>query len=234
MPSKYFHAMWLFLCIAILCAGFAAANGTGTSSENPYQGLLAVSIYAFVGIIILSVLAAVFQKNIGENGKKAAFFILAAVIVLTTIYLGGSIVLTNVTSVTGGPVHWHADYEIWACGEKIETKTSEGFSNRVGTPLFHNHNDDRIHVEGVVMDWKEIHLGVYFKAIGGDFTQEALTLILKDGTTKTWRNGDRCPNGHAGTLKLYVNGVQNDKMDEYIISPYSNIPPGDFLKIVFD
>ncbi len=225
----------LFIAL-VLAAGLVFAHGAGGSSvfERLTSGLINTSVYAFAFIAIAAIASAVFQKELGKNGKKAAFFIIAIAVIATTLYLGGTIVWINLNSVTGGPVHWHADYEVWACGEKLELQMAEGLSNKIGTQLFHHHNDMRIHVEGVVMDWNEVGLREFFEAIGGEFTKDELTVILKDETTKTLHNGDLCPDGHAGTLKLYVNGEQNGKMNEYVIKPYSQVPPGDFLKIVFD
>ncbi|MEM4255146.1 MAG: hypothetical protein QXR53_02335 [Candidatus Norongarragalinales archaeon] len=222
------------LTLCLLSPSLAFAHSTGNTFEQLSATLLNTALYALAFVVIIAITAAVFKEELGDKGKKAAFVLIALIVVATTLYLGGSIVWVNLNSASGGPVHWHADYEVWACGEKIEMQMSEGLSNKIGTQLFHHHNDMRIHVEGVVMNLEDVELGEFFEAIGGEFTKDELKVVLQDGTVQTLRNGDLCPDGHAGTLKLYVNGELNKKMNEYVIKPYSQVPPGDVLKIVFD
>ena len=117
-----------------------------------------------VGVLILF---AIYDKDRSEKTKIFLFLGIIIPIVLVTIYSAGSTIYLNIISETQGPVHWHADFEIWDCGQKIDLINPTGFSNRVGNPVFHEHGDDRIHVEGVVVEKKDVDLHSFFEVIGG-------------------------------------------------------------------
>ncbi len=192
---------------------------------------LNVLIYASVIASIAIVFSLLFQKSLGPRKKKFAFLAIVIPIAFATLYLSATTVYLNVVSESGGPVHWHADYEVWACGEKYELIDPTGLENRVGSPTIHEHNDNRIHIEGVLFKLKEAELGEYFEKIGGEYTKEQLGLLTHDGY-KVWRNGDLC-NGLPGRWHLFVNSALNEQGPEHVIAPYTLVPPGDRLKLVF-
>jgi len=135
--------------------------------SNILKYLLIASI-----IIIISVLISIFYKQKTETIKTILILGIIIPTILVTVFLAGSTIYLNVVSDTKGPVHWHADYEIWNCGEKVDLIKPEGFSNRVGTPLFHDHGDNRIHVEGVVVDKRNADLHTFFNVLGGGFIRQ--------------------------------------------------------------
>lgn len=194
---------------------------------DPLQILLYASIIAIAGIVF----SLAFEKKLKDKDKKLAFIVIAAPVVIATIYLAGTTFYLNFVSESGGPVHWHADYEVWACGEEFELVDPTGLENRVGSATVHEHNDNRMHIEGVLFKLKEAELGEYFEKIDGEYTGEQLGLPTHEGY-KVWRNGDLC-NGKAGQWHLFVNGELNDEGPEHVIAPHSLVPPGDKLKFVF-
>ena len=156
------------------------------------------------------------------------YFLFGAIVTLVlsiTTYLIWSTIAKNVGSVTGGPVHYHADFQIWNCGEKVDLIDPEGFDNKVGTALFHEHNDNRIHVEGPILDYKNITLGKFFEVIGGLPLESAV----------------EC-NGYPGVVQVFVyqtegNTFYQEKIADwanYVLSPHSSIPPGDCIIIELD
>lgn len=220
------------LFFVILFASSAFAHGAEETAEQlpePVQ-FLYLAFFIVLAVVLLSIAK---RNSMNELFKKASFSIIVASVVLSTLYLAGYTVYENITSATGGPVHWHADFEVWVCGEKLELQESSGLEGRVGTSLFHHHNDLRIHVEGTVRELEDVFLEKFFQSIGGDFHKDFISVILEDGTVLEKRNGDLC-NGLPGKMQLYVNGIPNNEFGEYVISPFSNVPPGDFLHIVFD
>jgi len=192
---------------------------------------LNVLIYATVIAGIAVVFSLLFQKNMSERKKKFAFLAIAVPVAFATLYLSATTVYLNVVSESGGPVHWHADYEVWACGEKYELVDPTGLENRVGSPTIHEHNDNRMHIEGVLFKLREAELGEYFEKIGGEYRVEQLGIPTHAGY-KVWRNGDLC-NGRPAIWYFYVNGQLNREGPEHVIAPYSLVPPGDKLKFVF-
>ncbi len=234
------------ILISVLVAA-AFANGPEEAGEVqgktglPFDPNLLIAIASAITFAIIGI--SIYLRNRLPDSLKKAFFIIIIISVsISTLYLAGATVLANMSSVAGGPVHWHADFDMWICGQKILLLEPKNLENRVGTPLLHHHNEGaekarygiyRIHVEGVVSDPKEINLGHFFEAIGGHFSKVSIIIPQKDGSVLEYKNGDLCPDGTEGTLKMYVNGELNQEMDEYVMKPYSNVPPGDFIRIAF-
>jgi len=196
-----------------------------------------------VGILILF---ALYNKEKDEKTKIFLFVGIVVSIILATAYSAGSTIYLNLISETQGPVHWHADFEIWNCGKKIDLIDPSGLSNKVGTPVFHEHNDDRIHVEGVVVEKKDVDLHNFFNIVGGSLSDNYLTVPIDNDIVEV-KNGDLC-NGQEGKLQVFLYQVNNPEstknwifeqkklqnFEDYILSPYSQIPPGDCIIIEFD
>ena len=204
------------------------------------------------------------KKEKPEGLKLFLFLGIVVPIVFTTIYLAAATVIKNQSSITKGPVHWHADYEIFVCGENqktsqnvkgvtkaraheeqsgelIDLKDPKGISNRIGTSDFHEHGDNRIHVEGVVTNLEDVSLQKFFEVVGGHMTTSLLRMPTNKGELIV-QNGMTCPSGQNGILQVFVyktknNVVTQEKLTDfpnYVISPHSTVPPGDCLIIEFE
>ncbi len=183
-------------------------------------------------LIALALASILLRKKLKVLHKRYIFAVIAAIIISVTSFLVFTTVYANYFSVSGGPVHWHADYEVWICGERMQMQESKGLENKIGTSVFHHHNDNRIHVEGVVMNLEDIALGEFFETIGGRLTNESLEIILLDDSVKEVRNGDSC-GGVPGKLSMFVDEEENFDFDRFIIAPYGTVPPGNFINITF-
>lgn len=191
-------------------------------------------------IIVLLVAAAIIIKKPSDTLKKILFSAIAGVIVITTLALSGLTIYLNTASFSGGPVHWHADYEIWACGEKLNLHDPEGFSNKVGSSTVHEHNDDRMHIEGVVVEQQDAETGNFWQNVDVKISEDSLIVPTHDGL-KMWQYGDDC-GGQSGQVQAFVYTVQNkimrqrkvDDINEYLISPHQAVPPGDCIIVEFD
>lgn len=202
-----------------------------------------IVIASFISIFL--VIVSLYTKDKSEKTKWILFLGIAIPIAASTAYLAYSTVHLNLVSETQGPVHWHADYEVWVCGEKFELVKPKGLSNRVGSPLFHDHGDSRIHVEGVVLDTKNVDLHSFFEAVGGRLDTDKLELTTESGVVKV-ENGDLC-DGEEARLQAFVYKVINPdesknwifeqeemgNFPEHVLSPHSNVPPGDCITIEF-
>jgi len=189
-------------------------------------------------ILIITIISISFEEKL----KKYKVFLFLGIIIpviFTTIFLTGSTIYLNIISQTKGPVHWHADFEIWNCGNKIDMIDPIGLSNRVGSPVFHEHGDDRIHVEGVLKNKEDANLDNFFHTIGGDLHNDKIKIPTNDGLI-TLKNNDLC-NGLPSKLQVFVyktreKSYHQEKLghfEDYILSPYSNVPPGDCIIIEF-
>ncbi len=234
----------IILSLILITAPFALAHeGEEEIMETPPTPFTPVNaIFMATAIIaIVIILSIVLRDRMGERGKKTAFALIAGPIIFSTAFLIGDTIYLNLVSESGGLVHWHADFTIGICGERQHLARAQGFDNKVGTGTLHHHDEGvdlggvyRIHVEGVILDLSEVDLGHFFEAIGGELTNESLTITLHDRSVRTVRNGDLCPDSHAGELKVLVNNKRIPDPENYIISPYTNVPPGDFIEIMFD
>ncbi len=199
--------------------------------------VVVVAAIIILGFVVLTMLL----KHFGERMKKMLFAGIVIPTLLATIFMVGSTLYLNFTSSSGGPVHWHADIEVWDCGNKLDFTDPQGFSNKVGTSTFHEHNDGRMHVEGVVTNPEEASLGKFFGFIGGGLTSDEMRVPTNDGLIVR-NNGDLCDDGDEGVLQVFVyktrgNTFSQMKLDDpasYILSPESNVPPGDCIIIEFD
>ena len=202
-------------------------------------------ILLFFGLIIGALLAfSLIKKEPSEYLKLLLFCGLLVAIILPTAYLAAVTVAENQASVTGGPVHWHADFEIYACGEPVDLKNPQGISNRIGEVVLHEHGDNRIHVEGVVRDFADVNLARFFEAIGGEmrptyirFPTDTGDITIQNGFTCHGSPGD-AGQGHwqAFRYKTEGNRITQEKLEnfaDYVLAPYSQIPPGDCLILEF-
>lgn len=200
-------------------------------------------IYLGLGAIALGLLAAMSlkAKKLTEKKKEILFFSIVAATMIPTLFVIFSTVYLNTTSSSGGPVHWHADIEIWACGSEINLRDPKGLSNKIGTATLHEHNDKRIHLEGLVMERPDANLGNFFKVIGGNVTGAALRVPTNEGVV-SFNTGQTCPTGEVGEVQTFVYKTDKDGFytqekitspAEYILSPESTVPHGDCIMVEF-
>ncbi len=116
-------------------------------------------------------------------------------------------------SVTDGPVHWHADLQVFVCGERQDLSHLGSQNSHHGTPLLHTHGDNQIHVEGEVRSWDTLTLGNYFDTIGVELSNTS----LMDKT-----EGDTCQ-GEPGSISVSVNGENVSDYQDYRIQDGDSI-----------
>jgi hypothetical protein len=209
--------------------------------EQSYNVVIAATF-----ILAALTLYSIYAKPRKEKIKKMLFAGIVIVSVLSTLFLAATTVYVNFVSPTGGPVHWHTDYEIWNCGEKMDLVDPTGIDNRVGTWEVHEHNDDRMHVEGTIVDLDQKTFRHFFETVGSVFTPQEFIFITNAGNTNIPYRGT-C-NGKPAELQAFllrVTNPQDAKRWEFsqekipisldtAMQPYSNVPPGDCLIIEFD
>lgn len=180
-------------------------------------------------------------KKMHKALKIVLFSTISGTVLIVTCFLGASTIFLNTISASSGPVHWHADFEIWNCGKEVDVKDPVGFSNKIGTPILHEHNDKRIHLEGVVVHKEDASLGRFFTVVGGDITPISFSVPTNNGIL-TRTSGDKCPSNVSAFLQVFVYTVKDRLYSQqkllypqnYIISPQGNVPPADCIIIEFD
>ena len=196
---------------------------------------LQYALYGAGVICFLSLTAVAFYHLMGKTAKKYMFTIMSLVIIGFTAFLVSTSLYQNYVSPFHGPVHWHAEVSFSICGKDYKIA-----SHDIGTdkPL-HTHGESWVHIETTPINTKEVELHHFFEDIGGGFNDDYLSFPTdapgtEPGTkdeTITVRTGDLC-GSVPGTLKMYVNDRQEEKMGHYVIAPLEagNI---DKIKIVF-
>ena len=235
------------MMLVLLASLAIATDKTSQLDDGVKLKNQALSVVMITSILITAlVILAIISKRKLHNHKSMLFLLIVIPIIAATLYTAGTTIYLNRISATNGPVHWHADLEIWDCGTKIDLLNPQGLSNRVGTPVFHEHNDFRIHVEGAVVKKKDISLGNFFNVVGGVLTGGSLEIPTNGGITSL-QEGDLC-NGKPGKVQVFVYKVVNPKergnwiytqekienFADYVLSSYSMAPPGDCIIIEFD
>ncbi len=245
------------LTVGALGALLVGAHEEDEQYNNDGQNLvyykartLSTKLLITATVIIAAFVAYALAKDhhaLTNKEKKILFAGIAIPAIAATVALAYATVYLNVASETQGPVHWHADYEIWKCGEKLDLKNPEGFTNRIGTPVFHEHGDARIHVEGVLIDKNDANLGRFFNVTGGLLAQEKMR-VPTDAELVEAANGETCSGtGAPGKLQVFLLQVTNpeqakewmyeqkklEHFDDYVPAPYAYVPPGDCIIVEF-
>lgn len=199
-----------------------------------------IAIAAGIILIVLVIISFVIKEK-SKSVKKILFGLITTAIVLPTLFFVGSTLYLNFASQTKGPVHWHADFRIFNCGKEIFLKGPEGaLSNRVGTPVFHHHEDMRVHVEGTVFHLSDVSLSSFFRTIEGELIQDSISVPTEEGLVEV-KNDDACPDGSRGTLQVFLYKTEGaiavqikiENYTNYVPSPEVSIPPGDCIIFEF-
>ncbi len=148
-------------------------------------------------------------KSKKELNKKIVKYSIITLILLVIVFGGYYFVIKPIKDFEPyykGAYHWHANFEVSICGQLAQIKCGAGMC---GMMNFHHHNDNIIHIEGSSIAKKEdLYLGNFFRGLGLDFSNQSLF---------DKKNGDLCPNGNAGIVKMYVDGQPNYELDKYIL-----------------
>lgn len=200
----------------------------GKVSENLEGNINAFSIRTVFGaslllVVLLVVASKVIAKKKYRALKKPLFIAIAATIILPTLLLMGSTVYINTVSESKGPVHWHADIEFWVCGQEIELRDPYQFlSNKIGTATYHEHDDKRIHLEGVVGEKsRDASLGKFMEVIGGEITNKTLKIPTEESIFENDLDGDKPTGDQQRYIREFLD-QDDDKRYSLFFSNYNS------------
>lgn len=224
----------LFTIVLGLClfnVAFSLADNGG--EKNPFYLEPVNYIYTAGTIVLITIALAVLKGDKMTDQQKKFYFLLITIpVVIASAFIAIHTVVENIHSTTKGPVHWHFDYQVWVCDERLDLVDPKGLKNKIGTPLLHEHNDDRAHVEGTVKRLEDVNLGNYFRVIGGHLSENRFVYNDKNMGLVQVNDGDTCA-GQPSYLKVYVNGQRIQNPELYIMYPHAMVPPGDCIIIEF-
>jgi len=168
------------------------------------------ALVASAVLIIAAIIAVTADKGMKKKSykkiKAPLFVVMAATIAVSTLILTYNTVYINVVSESNGPVHWHTDIELWACDSELELRDPTGFlSNKIGTSTYHEHNDKRIHLEGVVVEKRvDASLGKFMEVTGGGIGQDWVNVPLGDNPS-SWLASQEHQDGDPQSLDFKDN-----------------------------
>ncbi|MBI4044029.1 MAG: hypothetical protein HY393_04465 [Candidatus Diapherotrites archaeon] len=106
-------------------------------------------------------------------------------------------------------IHWHADLEMDLCGVKSQLPAPPAGTEHLGSPIFHTHEDRRVHMEGSFYSPNDLKLGVFMDLVGVPFSSIQIA---------SYKAGDQCPSSNApGKVSMTVNGISSTAFREYVI-----------------
>lgn len=174
------------------------------------------------------------QKDAAQEAreaKKSYFWVSITIIALVAFGAGVIWLYTHkVETYTDREVHWHASFDINICGQHVDLpcgKEGKGIVHGekfCGLPALHHHYDNVMHIEGLIKKKEDISLGTFFDSIGVSFDKDKI--IDK-------KNGDLCPDGKPGVLKMYVNDQPRTDFRDYVPFAVSD-PRKQIVKLVFE
>ena len=153
------------------------------------------------------------KKEPEPKVKEGGYFWLAFALIFLVVCSTGIMWLAQRgKTYSRGEVHWHAYIDLNICGQKVDLPCPETSGivhgeEYCGTPMLHHHRDNTLHIEGRIKKKEDIALGKFFDAINETFDKDK---ILDK------KNGDLCPDGRPGLVKMYVNGQPRTDFRDYI------------------
>ncbi len=120
--------------------------------------------------------------------------------------------------------HWHVFVPIEICGEKFRLPIEKGPLEKSHTHEEENiwHWHDKLPYDNqakTVLNTEPLKLGGFF---------DALEIPFDSTQINGKQNGDACPNGETGTLKMLLNGKNSTLFRDYILKDK------DVVRLVFD
>ncbi len=191
---------------------FLQVLGSGTTDIEGDINSLSINtilIASLILVVLLAIASQVVKKKSTEKLKLPLFIAIAATIILPSLLLISSTIYINTISESKGPVHWHTDIEYWVCGQEVELRDPTGFlSNKIGTSTYHEHDDKRIHLEGVIIEKEyDASLEKFFDVSDGKITSSSLLLATEDSIFENDTDGD-VPTGDVDIVRDYL--VRNE------------------------
>jgi len=219
-----------WVCLFSAWLGFAHTASETLHKFDPQDDLesqvsslaLDTVVIASVSLLILVIIATVVKDRLPRL-KMPLFILMVISMAGSVMVLLGSTIYLNTQSDSGGPIHWHADFEFWACDNQLELRDPSGvLTNKIGTAVLHEHDDQRIHLEGVVVD-KEIDasLGKFLYVVGGEIDANTLKVPLNDDPS-LWFEDELDGDGETATNSALIAEYIYDRGHDGFVAEFSD------------
>jgi hypothetical protein len=231
-------------------------------------------IYAgFISSILFAAISFYREEDLTLRDKNLLMNGFLVAVLVPSLYTAGAFVHQSQTSWSGGEIHWHADYEVIVeengeynqldlidptnfCDETThESSTMCSLNDRTGSTKYHEHNDDRIHLEGIFKEREDAVLSAYFETFGGKLSNtelvyptndrvvqkaegsgQTLKILVKRGAggNREWCAIEQSSNLSEEDICRTSEGELATTPSNYVISPYKRGPTLDDIFIVYD
>lgn len=137
------------------------------------------------------------------------YLILGGVVVVVGIVAAIVVAITPQPKFPQVGDHWHARYLVVICGKPLPDMP-------LTVGAIHTQGDGVIHVEPktTAEAGRNANLGRFFASAGVKFARNQIAFP----TGRVYRDGDRCPDGTVGNIRLLVNGEPNRAHERYVPS----------------
>ncbi len=110
------------------------------------------------------------------------------------------------------PGDLHAEIDAVVCGDSIKFPLEKGDLSKQHTHKERNliHWHDKLPYDKTtetILDWSPLKMSGFFEQMEMRFTSDCIG---------SYCNGDKCPDGTVGMMKMTVNGVDNSEFENYI------------------
>ncbi|MEK6862001.1 MAG: hypothetical protein AABY07_08610 [Nanoarchaeota archaeon] len=156
------------------------------------------------------------KKDAQKFKKNIIKYSIIGIILIVVVYFAFKMFSgPKVESYTKGPVHWHAELNVYICGKKVGVpeELPQG-QHHLGLPLLHTHADGLIHIEGQIWKKEDITLGAYMDAINVPFA---------NNTIIDYKNDGMCNDGKSNKIKMLVNGEESSEFRNYVVNDKDKI-----------
>lgn len=189
-----------------------------------------------ISTLVLTVIALYKEGDMTETQKKLIMSGFLVAILTPTIFGAAAFIHESETSWTNGEIHYHADYEVLVDTNGTLTrtnlvnpqefcKTTEHESSymcklndRTGAVSYHEHNDQRIHLEGVFKDREDASLAAFFETFGGELSNSRMVYPTTEGVIDVTNSGEK-------TIKILVQ--KGDREARHWCGVGRNVPEGE-------
>lgn len=234
------------------------------SHVGPVMGAGIASLFALTAISMYM------ESGLSGTEKEVLMNGFLIAVMVPTLFAAGSFMHQTMTSWTNGEIHYHADFEVlveeegelrrtnlinpseFCKGTTHESTYMCKINDRTGSTKYHEHNDQRIHLEGTFKTRESASLAAFFETFGGTLENEHMVYPTTEGTVNVTENGNQSlkivvKKGVGASREWCVIGenVQKENICEshgvlanspgkYVISPYTQNPRnGNILDKIF-
>jgi len=136
-------------------------------------------------------------------------FTLAGIVAVVGVVAATAVALMPRAKLPQAGDHWHARYLVVICGKPVpDMPLTRG--------AIHTQGDGVIHVEPKTRAeaGRNANIGQFFATAGVTFVRDQIAFP----TGQIYRDGDRCPDGTTGHIRLLVNGRPHRAFERYVPS----------------